>query len=208
VTAPKVNVLRGVAATAADLGTVRARIARDLVIDPELVRDATDEGYRTGYNAGFTAGLEDAAAAIDAREQQRRDEMHALVGRIGAAVDALDTEHRAVIAEIEDQIVAVACEVAEVLLGHELSVRNAPGRDAIARCLQLAPATGTVIARLHPDDVAAASDGDSTSQYGRALQVVADPVLTRGDAIVDIGPTRIDGRIAPALARIREVLDA
>ncbi len=205
-TAPKVNVLRGVEASAADLATVRARIARDLVIDPELVRDATDEGYRTGYNAGFTAGLEDAAAAIDAREQQRRTELAAVVERLARAVDELDTRHRDIIAGIEQRVVAVACQVAEALVGHELSVATAPGRDAIVRCLQFAPTDGTVVAHLHPDDVDTAS-GDGDSVNGRALRIVADPSLTRGDAIVDVGPTRIDGRIASALARIREVLE-
>jgi flagellar assembly protein FliH len=206
----KVNVLRGVAATTADLGTVRARIARDLVIDPELVRDATDEGYRSGYNAGFTAGLEDAAAAIDAREQQRRAEVHAAVERLAAETHALDARHTAVIADIEDRIIDVAFEIATVLVGHEIAVATAPGRDAILRCLQLAPIDGTVVARLHPDDVDTASpnssDAGNDSTYGRTLSIVADATLARGDAIVDIGPTRIDGRIAPALERVREVL--
>jgi flagellar assembly protein FliH len=206
VTGPKVNVLRGVEATTADLATVRARIARDLVIDPELVRDATDEGYRKGYNAGFTAGLEDAAAAIDAREQQRRVEIQSAVQRLAVATDELDTRHREVIEAIEDRIVAVAYEMAEVIVGHELSVVSAPGRDAITRCLRFAPTDGTVIARLHPDDVDAAVADDASATYGRAVRIVADPALTRGDAIVDVGPTRIDGRISPALDRIREVL--
>ncbi len=205
-TAPKVTVLRGIDASAADLGTVRARIARDLVIDPELVRDATDEGYRTGYNAGFTAGLEDAAAAIDAREQQRQAELRSVVQHLASAVDGLDARHREVISEIEQRIVAVACDIAEALVGHELALAQAPGRDAITRCLQLAPADGTVIAHLHPDDVATAAVDDPVVTYGRAVRIVADASLTRGDAVVDVGPTRIDGRVGPAITRIREVL--
>jgi flagellar assembly protein FliH len=206
VTAPKVTVLRGVEATTADLATVRARIARDLVIDPELVRDATDEGYRTGYNAGFTAGLEDAATAIDAREQQRRGELRSVVERLAIAIDELDGRHRDVITDIESRAVAVACEIAEAIVGHELAASEHPGRDAIVRCLQLAPADGTVIAHLHPDDVATAAFEDTAAVYGRAIRIVADATLTPGDAVVDVGPTRIDGRVAPALARIREVL--
>ncbi|HEY1738483.1 MAG TPA: FliH/SctL family protein [Acidimicrobiia bacterium] len=205
-TAPKVTVLRGVDATAADLSTVRARIARDLVIDPALVRDATDEGYRTGYNAGFTAGLEDAATAIDAREEQRRGELRSVVQRLATAIDELDGRHRDVITDIESRVVAVACEIAEAIVGHELAASEQPGRDAIARCLQLAPVDGTVIAHLHPDDVATAAIDDLTATYGRAIRIVADATLTPGDAIVDVGPTRIDGRIATALARVREVL--
>ena len=62
--------LRGVEPQAADLGTVRAQSARHLVVDPELVQGATDDGYRVGYQAGFDAGLLDAATAIDVRERQ------------------------------------------------------------------------------------------------------------------------------------------
>lgn len=62
---PRVRVLRGLQPSVADLATVRARVARDLVVDPSLIEEATEAGYRAGYEAGFTAGLNDAAAAID-----------------------------------------------------------------------------------------------------------------------------------------------
>ena len=209
-TAPKVTVLRGVEASPADLATVHARIARDLVIDPELVRDATDEGYRTGYNSGFTAGLEDSGRR---HRRARRAAPHG--GRCGraasrrGAADELDARHADVIAEIEERVVTVACQIAEALVGHELDMASAPGRDTIVRCLQLAPQDGTVVAHLHPDDVTTAMSGDGHEDtYGRAVRIVADATLAHGDAVVDVGPTRIDGRIAPAMARIREVLQS
>ncbi len=203
-TAPRVQVLRGVNATAADLGTVRARVARDLVIDPALVRDATDDGYRTGYNAGFTAGLEDAGTAIDTREQQRRAELRTVMDSLDTAVDALDDHHADIIADIERRLIEIAYAIAVELVGHELAATTHPGRDAIERCLRLAPRDGTVVAYLHPDDVATA--GIDTDAVGRPLRIVADASLASGDAIVDVGPTRIDGRIEPALERIREAL--
>src|SRR5882724_2676313 len=89
-TGPRVRVLRGLeptesTATRADLGTVSARSARDLVVDPSLVRDATDEGYRIGYDAGFTAGLSDAAEAIDSRERSRGQQIQTLLAELQSA---------------------------------------------------------------------------------------------------------------------------
>ena len=205
-TGPRVRVLRGIEPRPADIGTVSARAARELVVDPQLVADATDEGFRFGYDEGFSKGLSDAAAAIDSRERARSEQLRSTLDRLAAACAALATEHAAVIAAIEDQVVTLACAIATEVVGAELRHTNARGRDALLRALRFAPEQGAVRARLHPDDVATA--GDLSGMIGsRSLDVVADPTLQQGDCIVDIDATRIDARIAPAFARIRAVLE-
>jgi flagellar assembly protein FliH len=193
---------------AADFGTVTSTAARDLVVDPALVEQATENGYRAGYDAGFTAGLEDASTAIQSREQSRGDQLRDVLARLANEVDLISTHHSAVIDEIEGRIVSVAFEIAQTVLGRELSATDQPAADSIRRALQFAPHNGPVIARLHPDDIASLGEPDALDAVvaGRALRLVSDPTLTPGDAIVDIGPARIDARIAPALERIREVL--
>src|SRR5690242_4634238 len=44
----------------ADLGTITAPIARELVVDRSLVEGAVADGFREGYEAGFGAGMEEA----------------------------------------------------------------------------------------------------------------------------------------------------
>jgi flagellar assembly protein FliH len=190
---------------AADLGTVRAAMARDLVVDPALVQHATEDGYRSGYDAGFAAGLEDAAAAIESRERTRGEQLQAALERLAIEVDVVADRHREVITQVEDQIVRVAFDIAEAVLGRELRATDQGAADAIHRALQFAPPSGPVVARLHPDDLASLTHPEQLLA-GRALTVVADPSLAPGDAIVDVGPARIDARIAPALERIRAVL--
>lgn len=205
-TGPRVRVLRGIEPRPADLGTVSARAARELVVDPRLVHEATDEGFRFGYEEGFSKGLTDAAAAIDSRERARGEELRGTLDRLVRAADALATEHAAVVAAIEDQVVTLACAVATEIVGAELRHTDQRGRDALLRALRFAPEQGAVRARLHPDDIATA--GDLTSLVGgRALDVVGDRALQPGDCVVDIDATRIDARIAPALARVRAVLE-
>lgn len=204
-TAPKVRVLRGVTVKAADLDTVRASGARALVVDPELVRAATEDGYDAGYQAGFDAGLADSARAIDTRERQRSAAVADVIERLNAASERIAQEHTGVLTEIESRIIDLACALAETIVGHELSASTNPGRDALVRALQFAPETGHVHVRMHPGD--AELLGDVASTLGRrSLTVTSDSTLTTGDCIVDIDSTRIDARIAPALARIKDVL--
>jgi flagellar assembly protein FliH len=189
----------------ADLGTVRSSAARDLVVDPALVEGAAEEGYRQGYDEGFTAGLEDAANAIESRERLRGEQLQQVLARLADEVDTVSDRHDDVVARIEGQVVEIAFEIARTILGRELRATDSAGADAIHRALQFAPPTGPVIARLHPDDVASIADPTGTLA-NRALTIVVDPTLSPGDAIVDVGAAHIDARIEPALARIREVL--
>ncbi len=200
------RVLRGSSQfTAADLGTVRSATVRDLVVDPALVEGAAEEGYRLGYDEGFTAGLEDAATAIESRERLRGEQLQQVLASLADEVDAIADRHDHVVARIEDQVITIAFEIARAILARELRSTDSGAADAIHRALQFAPTAGPVIARLHPHDVASLED-PSQLLANRSLTIVADPTLEPGDAIVDIGQAHIDARIEPALARIREVL--
>jgi flagellar assembly protein FliH len=185
----------------ADLGTVSARSARGIVVSPELIESARQEGYTAGfdegYGAGYTSGIEDARRHVELLGQ--------LVERLGREADALAARETTARNQLEDQVVAVAMQIAEVIVGHQLAQPDDRGRDAIARALALAPAHGDVTARLHPVDIAVLGDA-GTIAPGRTLAIVADPSLTPGDCVVDVASCRIDARISAALERAREVL--
>jgi flagellar assembly protein FliH len=202
------NLLRGrvvrdydVDAIRADLGTVSARSARGIVVSPELVESARQEGYAAGFEEGYGAGY---AHGID--DAHRHVELLAnLVEQLGREADAFAARETTARNEIEEQIAAAAMQIAEVLVGHELAQPDERGRDAIARALALAPVHGDVTARLNPADIALLGD-PATLAPGRVLAIVADPSLTPGDCIVDVASCRIDARISAAIERAREVL--
>ncbi len=170
-------------------------------MSPELIESTRQEGYTAGfeegYGAGYTSGIEDARRHVELLGQ--------LVERLGQEADTLAARETIARAQLEDQVVGVAMQIAEVIVGQRLTQPDDRGRDAIARALALAPAHGDVTARLHPADIAVLGDA-GTIAPGRTLAIVPDPSLTPGDCIVDVASCRVDARISAALDRAREVL--
>jgi flagellar assembly protein FliH len=196
------RVLRGahVNVVAADLSQVTSRSSRAIVVSDEVVEFAKQEGYAAGHDSGHAQGYNEGIAAA----QLHAELLAGLVQQLGQAAEALMAREATARADIEDQVVATAFQIAEVIVGHEVSQPDSRGRDAIARALQLAPEQGLVVARLNPADIAVI---DATNlELGRALELVPDPSVSPGDCLVDVGACRVDARIGPALERVREVL--
>ena len=185
----------------ADLGTVSARSARSIVVSPELVESARQEGYTAGfeegYAAGYTHGIDDARRHVELLGQ--------LVQKLGREAEALAGRQATAAADIEDQVVRAAVRIAEVVVGHALAQPDDHGREAIARALALAPVQGDVTVRLHPADIAVMSDPAELAP-GRVLVIVPDPLLSPGDCIVEVAACRIDARVGAAIQRAHEVL--
>jgi flagellar assembly protein FliH len=77
-----------------------------------------------------------------------------------------------------------------------------PGQDAVSRVLALDEGMQPATVRLNPGDIEALEEVD----LGRVLNVVADPSVEPGGAVVEIGRATLDGQLGPALERVRQVL--
>jgi flagellar assembly protein FliH len=183
----------------ADLGVVSSRAARTIVVSPELVEGATREGYAAGHAQGFENGYGEGLA----QGREHAAKLAGLVQRLSAAADALAAREATARADIEDQVVETACEIAAALVGHVLAEPSTAARGAIARALALAPDHGLVIVHMNPADLAVIGDTGPLAA-GRMLELVADGSIAAGDCVVEVGACRVDARIDAALERVRE----
>lgn len=197
-----------------------ARILQSLavsVVSPERAREeARAEGFSVGWAEGHRAAAEaaaDEAVRVRAEEHARRTSDTA---RLEAALSALeragsDLSRRAApsVQEACELIAAAAYDVAVAVIGRELATSGEPALDAIRRALTGAPErTSSVVVRLCPQDVLTLQSlpGEVLEIEGRTVGVLSDPALRSGDAVAECDSTTLDARIAPALARVKEIL--
>jgi flagellar assembly protein FliH len=180
----------------------------------ELRAQAHAAGYAAGWAQGCRAAEAAANAARDQEQARTRQAAEGFIGNTSHALAALanaatSLERRVVpaAADVEDAIVTAAFALAQAIVGRELAVAKVPGEAALARVLALAPAGRPVTVRLNPSDHAfLAAAGAATEVAGRTVTLVADPGVRAGDALAECDSTNIDGRIATAVERVREVL--
>jgi len=180
-----------------DAGAYRAL---DPAATAKAIEAGRSAGFDAGYRDGYAAGIAAAQDELDAMAKQYATTVGQLMSALTKAAAELQTRATVEMAQIEDDLAAAALTIAEAVIGRELALADAPGQDAIARALALAPA-GDAIVRLHPDDVATAG-GD----FGRELTILADPSVEPGGCIVEIGACTIDAQIGTAVERVREAL--
>ncbi len=161
--------------------------------------------YETAKQQGFTQGL------TEGRElgmEQGRQQMADLNTSLAATASKLFAEIENRSTEVGDQMAAktveLALEIASAVLDREIAVAEDPGADALIRCIDLAPSSGDLFAKLNPTD--AAELGRVEGLGDRGLMITPDPTLARGDAVVTVNDVTIDARINESLRRIAEAL--
>lgn len=164
-----------------------------------------EEAYAEARKEGFLRGRME---GYDLAQREGLEEARQRAGQALAALDVFRTEVEERMAELcaqlGSEVTNLALEIAEAILEREITTATDPGAEAIARCLDLAPDLGDVVAHLNPDDVELLDE--VTGLRDRNLHVVPDPRLDRGDAVVRVDDSLIDGRVAAALERVAEVL--
>lgn len=181
-----------------------------VVADARVVERDRAAGHAAGYAAGLrAAGITAAALAVE-----RTAEHAALLSSteaksdralrlLAAAAAALDTRTVPLLQEAEETLVRTALDLAEAVLGAELSQGESSARRALERALGQGEPAETHTVHMHPDDLAVL--GPSTQNIPGVL-FVADPLLSRGDAVTRFDDGFLDARIGTAFSRVKNAM--
>jgi flagellar assembly protein FliH len=169
-------------------------------LDPAAARAQVQQGYDDGYQAGVAEGLAAGRAAAATEMGAAIARAEALCRSLAEAAEDLRRRQALELKGLEDTLARAAFDLATAVVGRELQLSSSPGDDALARALALVPAGCIATARLHPDDVR------SLQAVTDPVTVIADPAVEAGGCILEVGDSRIDAQLGPALDRVRAAL--
>lgn len=171
-------------------------------------RDAI-RGHAAGYAAGRKQAEAELAGLRERLESEAAEASEAARARIGSALEALAraasdfrSRQAPVLQSVDASIASAAIELAEAIVGHELSTAGGSARAALDRASVGAVPAGSIV-RLNPQDIAVIV-AEGGAQPG--LELVADYSLERGDAVVDLQHGSLDARVSASLQRARAAL--
>ena len=178
----------------------------------QVATEARTAAQSQGYSVGWAEGRQ-AAAAEAARvtqellarnaelEAQRVQEHEAALAGLAKAANEVRSLLQSLATRIEGQASSLAWEITATLVDREVAVADTA--DVVRRVLKVLPETGLASVRLHP----AVVPEPAVAQLREAgITVVADPSLSRADALVETDGSIADLRISEALERVRQVL--
>ena len=218
--AARVRVLRGVSFERTITPLEAELPGAPAEIDPLAAAAEERRGYDDGYRAGRAEGRAAGRTAMVAESTASLARLEAVVRSLDEAATELGRRQALELGGLEDALARTAVDLAAAIVGRELQVADSPGADALARALALVPAGATATARLHPADAALLDDvrpstliaPDSlTGPVGArsvpsGVTIVADPSIEPGGCILEVGDSRIDAQLGPALDRVRAAL--
>ena len=212
-------VLRGDGAQGASTADFGVDLRSAVPVNGQLVRAAREAARTAGYAEGWAQGQRaarqawqlaaeqrDAVERIEA--QQRAEATRRVLAAVAAAAAGLDARQAPALRDVQEVILAAATQIAEAIVGYEITHGEQQGLAAVRRALALLPDGGPVTVRLHPEqyrEVTAAA-GDDCVVDGRRVTVRPDAELSPGDAVADYGSTTVDATVAAAVGRVRAEL--
>ncbi|MCZ2403318.1 hypothetical protein IV498_09010 [Paenarthrobacter sp. Z7-10] len=171
-------------------------------------------GYIRGHSIGYTFGMRAADAESKSRLavmeaehaamlSQLQATMEQAVAGMHAAVTAVNAVLLPVVTEAQEVLLAASVELAEAVLGRELSEGDNGARAALTRALVHRGAAGAYTVRMHPADLAQL---DEDTRAEADVKFIPDAGLQRGDAMAEFEHGYLDARIGTALARAKDAL--
>ncbi|MCL2919678.1 flagellar assembly protein FliH [Shewanella litorisediminis] len=153
------------------------------------LKEGHEEGVRQGHEQGMAQGLEDAARLIARFE--------GLIEQFAAPMAVLDNE-------IEQELLSLAMGLAKQILQHELKTHPEHVLAALREGVDCLPLKEQQVKiRLNPEDVTLVSSLYGPDELTRKLwQLESDPLLARGELVIDSQRSRVDMRLENRIAAV------
>ncbi|CAL95334.1 flagellar assembly protein FliH [Azoarcus olearius] len=151
-----------------------------------------EEGLRSGHEEGFAKGYAEGKALA---EQQ--------AARLGALADGFDQAISAVDAEVAEDLLALAIEIARQMVQHSLLQHPQGVVETVRAALGQLPQAHAQI-RIHPDDAALVREhlGEQLAHAGQ--RIVEDSAITPGGCRIESAGAQIDATMETRWRRVLE----
>jgi flagellar assembly protein FliH len=161
--------------------------------------------YAEGYETGYQEGISKAKSEYEEQFLVSKNRVDSVLETLANAVLNVKETERELLKRIEKTVPEVAYEIVEAILTREIQTLDDPGREAITRALTIDTANESATIHLNPQDIKTLTDL-SDLKTKREIEIVVDPDIESGDALVVIGKATIDARISSALERVKKIL--
>ncbi|MDH5216916.1 MAG: flagellar assembly protein FliH [Gammaproteobacteria bacterium] len=191
--------------TAEELSAVQDS-AREEAYKEGLAQGQAD-GFEQGKQEGIQAGMIEGQA--QGREQaynEMKPELEAQVAQLRSLCETMTEPLKTMDEDVEQELVAVAMQVARHLVRRELKTDPGQVVAAVRQAVSILPInTRNIRVYLHPEDAILVKQSLSVTDEAEDEQrwkIVEDPALTRGGCNVETEHSRIDATVEARLSSI------
>ena len=191
------------------VGIEEAKLAREqalaLAAEYESKLQQLDVGRKQ-----LEAEREHEEAERKAQLDLEREAVERTVSEMREAVQALHSERKAMLAEMEQAVTELAVAIASRLLHVKISAGDFAVESLVRQVVERLDSVEQVTVRLNPEDLALLhkrlDEKQSVLDSDNHMQLVSDPSLERGDCVASSGELSVSSRMKDRLAEIREHL--
>jgi len=156
----------------------------------QIRQQAHDAGYQKGQEDGYQAGL-----------RRGHDETRGEAERLARAAAKLESGLGALDAEVAEELLALAIELAREVVRQEIAARPDTLLAVVREALTQLPHQHAAI-YLHPEDASLLRSylGDQLAHAGHRIH--EDFKLARGDCLLESGGSQVDATVAMRWRRV------
>ena len=142
-----------------------------------------------GFEQGYSQGMQQAQAEIEAACAERIDQLEALLEAF--ATPAISIDQR-----LEQELVELTVSVARQIVQMELKTSTEAVQALVTQALDtLPPSDSPVQLQLHPDDAAIVAQRVEAMHASRPIEIIATDTIAKGGCLVSSGAATVDARV-------------